>query len=266
MCNANCILFAAINLLDYEIRGKDVIEVGSLDINGSVRPFIMKFKPSKYIGIDLREGPGVDIVCDAINLVEKFGKESFEIVISTELLEHVKEWRTVISNIKNLCKSNGIILLTTRSYGFDYHDYPYDYWRFELEDMVEIFSDCDIISLEKDLSSPGLFIKVKKPKIFLENDLSSYKLYSVITGKRVKDISDIQLKNFHSSEKLFSLSNDRLANLKSELINLQRELLKMKNEVHKRDIQIDRLNNSIILRLARMIPLSRKIRKTLLSE
>ncbi len=154
MCHVSCIVFGAKYLSKDEVKGKKVLEVGSYDVNGSLRPIIESWEPAEYIGVDIEEGPGVDVICNADNIVEHFGKETFDIVISTELLEHVWDWRRVISNIKNICKSNGIILITTRSYGFPYHAYPYDFWRYELEDMKNIFSDCELMVLENDFQAP----------------------------------------------------------------------------------------------------------------
>lgn len=196
MCNASCIIFGATNLTKEEVKGKRIIEVGSYDVNGSLRPVIESWNPAKYVGVDIEKGPGVDIVCSAEDMIEKFGKESFDIVISTELLEHVKDWTKIISNIKNTCKPNGGILITTRSYGSSYHAYPYDFWRYEVEDMENIFSDCIIEKLEKDRLSPGVFMKAKKPNGFVEKDLSNYELYSIIVNKRVKEIDEKSLKNF----------------------------------------------------------------------
>ena len=187
MCNAYCILFVAINLKPDEVRRKKVIEVGSYEINGGPRPLVESYRPAEYIGLDIMEGPGVDIVCKAEDILDKFGKDSFDVVISTELLEHVRDWRRVVHNIKNICKSGGIILITTRSYGCPYHGHPYDFWRYELEDMKYIFSDCIIEKLEKD-PLKGVFIKVKKTHNFVEKELSDYNLYSIIFDKRVKEI------------------------------------------------------------------------------
>lgn len=107
MCNVNCIVFGATNLQEKDVKGKRVIEVGSLNVNGSLRPLIESLCPKKYVGVDIVEGPGVDMICDAENLVEKFGDSSFDVVITTELLEHVRNWKKVVSNIKNICTSGG---------------------------------------------------------------------------------------------------------------------------------------------------------------
>jgi SAM-dependent methyltransferase len=184
------------NLTKGDVRGKKIIEIGSYNVNGSLRPIIESWKPAKYIGVDIAKGLGVDIVCGAEEITKKFGKKSFDIVISTELLEHVRDWKKVVSNIKNICKPGGTILITTRSCGFVYHPYPDDFWRFETKDMIKIFSDCEIKKLEKDKPDPGVFIKIKKPNKFAENNLSNYRLYSIITKKRVKKIDEKSLRDF----------------------------------------------------------------------
>jgi SAM-dependent methyltransferase len=168
------------NIKIEEIEGKSVIEVGSYNVNGSLKDHILKMKPKEYVGVDVQSGSYVDIVCNAENIIDKFGKEKFDFVLTTEMMEHVENWQKVISNLKNICKPNGIILLTTRSKGFGKHNYPNDFWRYEIEDMKHIFSDCIIENLESDSRYPGVFIKIKKPDSFIEKDLGSYQLYKVI--------------------------------------------------------------------------------------
>jgi SAM-dependent methyltransferase len=196
MSDTAVIIFGAINLTKNDVEGKTVIELGALDVNGSLRPIIESLKPSKYIGVDLRIGPGVDITCDVLDIIEKFGKESFDIVVATELIEHIRDWKRIISNIKNICKPAGKILITTRSKGFEFHGFPDDFWRFELVDMQYIFSDCIIEKLESDKYCPGIFIKVRKPEIFNEKNLDDYQLYSIILDKKTKEIDEKSLRNF----------------------------------------------------------------------
>jgi len=209
MCHGSCVEFGAISIAKEEIQGKRVLEVGACNVNGSLRRIVESLKPSEYVGIDIAKGPGVDIVCNAEDMVEKFGKESFDFVISTELLEHAEQWRKVVSNIKNVCKIDGFILITTRSKGFPYHGYPYDFWRYELEDMKEIFSDFEIVKLEKDAEAPGVFLKAKKPNGFKENDLKKTSLYSIVSNRRVKTISK---KDFQSMYFRQLILKDKLKN------------------------------------------------------
>lgn len=174
-----------------EVKGKRVLEVGSYNVNGGVGPVLKNWgKPEEYAGVDIEDGPGVDIVCNAEALAEKFGENSFDFVISVEMMEHVRNWQKVISNLKRVCKPGGIIVVTTRSKGFKYHAYPHDYWRFENEDMAEIFSDCEIMVNDSDWQDPGVLVKVRKPENFSEKDLSSYKLYNMLRDEKTALISE----------------------------------------------------------------------------
>ena len=204
MCNKNCIRFAELAIKQEEILDKKVIEVGSLNVNGSLRPFMESFKPKVYVGTDIAKGRGVDVVCKAEDLLRVFPKNSFDLLVSTELLEHVRDWRTAISNFKSIVKPGGKLLITTRSYGFPYHGYPYDFWRYEIEDMREIFSDCRIEQLQKD-PEKGVFVKLSKPESFLENDLSDYELYSIVINKRAKQLNENDLLEFTSRNRIYRI-------------------------------------------------------------
>ena len=176
-----------------EFNKKRVLEIGSRYINGSVRPLIEKFfSPKEYVGIDWEPGKFVDVVLLAEKSLEYFGPESFDVVIATELLEHIKNWRLVIKNMKGVLKSNGYIYITTRSRGFPYHGYPYDFWRYEIEDIKTMFADFELLALKKDPEAPGVFLKAKKPKRNITPiDLSNNSLYSMILDRRIKRIIDI---------------------------------------------------------------------------
>lgn len=185
MCNQACIDFGRANLKEEDVRGKSVIEVGALDVNGSLRSAIEKFVPASYIGVDIQSGRGVDRICKVEDLISTFGSESFDMVVCTELLEHVKDWRVAIHNLKQILRPRGKLLITTRSFGFGYHGYPYDFWRYEVSDMQSIFADFEIDSIEKDLpAEPGVFISARKPAVFDEADISRNRLYSVVLKKR----------------------------------------------------------------------------------
>ncbi len=189
MCNVAVLEFFIEYAEAEEFRGKRVLEVGSRYVNGSVRPLIEKFfQPKEYIGVDIEPGKFVDLILPAEKLLEHFGPESFDVVISTEVLEHVVDWRAVVNNMKGVLKRGGYIYITTRSRGFPYHGSPYDFWRYEIDDMKKIFRDFEIIALEKDHEAPGVFLKARKPENYVPADLSDILLYSILLGRRTKDI------------------------------------------------------------------------------
>lgn len=189
MCNNSCIKFGQTTLTRDLVQGKSVIEVGSYNVNGSLRSFVQSFEPREYLGVDIETGPGVDQICQAEDLVERFGKDRFDVVISTEMIEHVKNWQTVIHNLKEITRPGGILLVTTRSEGFPLHGYPFDFWRYSLSDMELIFSDFEIMVLENDTDDAGVLICAKKPRSFREQSLKSHRLFSIILGKRVSTSS-----------------------------------------------------------------------------
>ena len=63
--------------------GVSVLEVGSMNINGSVRMF---FDGCRYIGLDVVPGPGVDAVSPAHLFQAPEG--TFDTIISCESMEH----------------------------------------------------------------------------------------------------------------------------------------------------------------------------------
>jgi len=195
MCNVDCFKWLARNITEEEVRGKKIIEAGSYDVNGSLRYVLQLLKPAEYVGADIRPGPGVDIICPSENLANKFGRESFDIVISTNTLEHIRKWKDAVSNIKNICKRDGIILIIVPS-RWPFHEYPSDFWRYGMEDMRRIFSDCRILALEEDSHPPSLvYAKIRKTAGFVEDDLSKFRLHSVVTNGRKKELHE---RDFHT--------------------------------------------------------------------
>jgi SAM-dependent methyltransferase len=173
------------------VKDKKILEVGSRDVNGTVRPILTALGPESYLGVDIVAGRSVDRICNVERLVDTFGEETFDVVISSEMLEHVVDWRSAIRNIKGAVSRGGLVIITTRSFGFPHHDWPVDFWRYETDDLRQIFSDFDITILEADPELSGVFLVAKKPIDFRENDLSDIPLYWMPGGRRVKTIDPI---------------------------------------------------------------------------
>jgi SAM-dependent methyltransferase len=125
-------------------KGIKVLEVGSLNINGSVRQF---FEPDQYIGCDLGEGAGVDIVCQGHELPYPDG--SFDVVISCECFEHDQHWEKTFQKMIDLARKGGLVIFSCATIGRPEHgttrtspaDAPFtnDYYRNLREEDFEQF-------------------------------------------------------------------------------------------------------------------------------
>jgi SAM-dependent methyltransferase len=142
-----------------------VLEVGSLDVNGSVRPLFEGV--GSYWGVDIRPGPGVDEVVRA-GVPFPFGR-SFSVVVCTEVLEHdPRPWVTV-REMARVCRPGGVLLVTARGFNRDgcypVHDYPDDLWRFSMSGMVELMVWAGVLvdEVTADPGANGVFVAATKP-------------------------------------------------------------------------------------------------------
>jgi transposase len=151
---------------------------------------VMPLGPARYTGIDVVPGPGVDVICPAERLLDHFAPGSFDVVISTEVLEHVQDWRSMVHNLKAVLSEHAVLIATTRSPGFEFHAYPLDFWRYEPEDVTEIFGDLEIETIERDTDDPpGVFFRARRPPRFSERGLDAYALYSVVRRRRAGSLT-----------------------------------------------------------------------------
>lgn len=84
-----------------------VLEVGSLNVNGSLRDHFEDI--TTYIGVDWRPGPCVDVVSFAHEM--EFD-EPFNTVISASMLEHDPYWEDSIPKMVSLLRDDGALFLS----------------------------------------------------------------------------------------------------------------------------------------------------------
>lgn len=164
-----------------DVNTRDVIEVGSRDVNGSVRKWVEAMRPARYLGIDMLPGRGVDVVMKAEELPFRYLPGSFDTLLCIETIEHVEFWRAAVMGCKISLAPGGVMLFTTRGPGFPLHAYPSDFWRFTPDDFARIFEDMDILQLEPDPQEghPGVFMKARKPKNWKPVNLEGIQVASV---------------------------------------------------------------------------------------
>ena len=97
------------------IRGS-VCEIGSRNVNGSVRYL---FHGCQYVGVDIREGPGVDIVADGSRW--DGDGQLFDAVVCCEMLEHAEWQAEMCCNIMDLLRPGGVAIITVAGPGREPH-------------------------------------------------------------------------------------------------------------------------------------------------
>jgi SAM-dependent methyltransferase len=98
--------------MPHKFRLRKVLEVGSKSINGSSRKY---FWFCDYTGIDLSAGKGVDIVMDFANEWKCENFKKYDVVISTEMMEHCENWEGALQNMFMALKSGGLFIMTCAS-------------------------------------------------------------------------------------------------------------------------------------------------------
>lgn len=127
-----------------------VLDVGSMDCgSGSLKPIVL---PAwTYVGIDMREGPNVDVVVKDPNSWPELPSDEFDIVMSSSCLEHAEQPWTVMREKARVCKPGGLIFMSMPSRGH-YHPYPIDCWRFMPDGMRALakWANLNVLELTSD--------------------------------------------------------------------------------------------------------------------
>ncbi len=147
---------------DRGLAGQSVIEVGSCNVNGTVRDFFS----GQYVGVDVSPGNGVDRVEDCEHLSDP--NAAWDVVVSTEALEHVRRPHVAVNEMARICKPGGTVLLTARGYDnrgcWEVHSWPNDVTRFSALGMQTLAEDAGLTVLEvtTDPEGPGFFLLAVK--------------------------------------------------------------------------------------------------------
>lgn len=109
----------------YGFPGCRVLDVGSMDVNGTLRPVARE--NSVYTGIDTSDGPGVDHVIQPGQF--PFDDSSFDLVVSSSSLEHDPVFWVTFLEMCRVVRPGGFVYISAPSNG-PVHRHPVDCWRF----------------------------------------------------------------------------------------------------------------------------------------
>ena len=118
------------------VIGADVLDVGSLDINGNYRGLV-EGRGWLYTGLDVVAGNNVDVVA-ADPYRYPLDDAGYDVVISGSTMEHVQAvWLWVPELVRVLRPGGTLVILTHTQWPF--HPYPLDCWRIMPHGMSYLF-------------------------------------------------------------------------------------------------------------------------------
>lgn len=90
------------------------------------------------VGVDLEDGPGVDIVMDLEEPIQNFALGAFTHIECWSVLEHSRRPWLLAANLESLLITGGTIHVQV-PFVWRVHNYPGDYWRFTTEAIRLMF-------------------------------------------------------------------------------------------------------------------------------
>jgi SAM-dependent methyltransferase len=105
-----------------------ILDLGSLDVNGSYREYFDIF-PWIYQGIDVAPGKNVDILLQDPYNWREIQSNSADVLISGQAFEHIEFFWITMIEIARVLKPEGLCCIIAPAGGFE-HRYPIDCWRF----------------------------------------------------------------------------------------------------------------------------------------
>lgn len=146
--------------------GKVILEIGSYNVNGSVRDL---FTLSKwYDGVDMRAGPGVDRV---LNAHEIRPTGDYDVVVTTETLEHDPDPKGIVDVAWGALVPGGYLVLTAASTGRHAHSVNGDqafqpdehYANIDPDMLREWLKDWVEVEVEYQINPGDVYAIARKP-------------------------------------------------------------------------------------------------------
>ncbi len=139
-------------LIDNYLKSGDVIcDIGN---QGKNIPALSNFN---CFTLDITESSNPDFVADITKFNHQIKDEYFDVIMCTEVLEHVVDPFSAIRELRRIVKPGGYILFTTPLNARIHGPVP-DCWRFTEFGLKILFRDFEIVNFEKlDTQDRNLF-------------------------------------------------------------------------------------------------------------
>lgn len=109
-------------------RSAPILDVGSRDVNGTIRPLLPQGTTIwGYVGIDWEGGPNVDARASGHEL--PFRDQTFGTVVCNSTLEHDPFFFLTVRELYRVAQNDATFVIGIPTYGFPYHAHPVDCYR-----------------------------------------------------------------------------------------------------------------------------------------
>ncbi|MES2629339.1 MAG: class I SAM-dependent methyltransferase [Bacteroidota bacterium] len=114
----------------------------------------------RYVGADLGENPGAELVIQPEGRIE-VDDQSANIVLSTQVLEHVDNPAEYLREARRVLKDDGVLILTTHGYWM-YHPDPNDFWRWTSSGLQKIVREAgfDVVDFRGIIGRPAMGLQL----------------------------------------------------------------------------------------------------------
>lgn len=130
-------------LQDVAAVKRKVLDVGSCEVAGGSYKQFFPSEQFEYFGLDMAQGPNVDIVPANVYHWREIDSDSYDVVISGQAFEHVEFFWLTAAEMARALKPGGLLCLIAPR-GFERHRYPVDCYRFDSDGLIAIARWCNL--------------------------------------------------------------------------------------------------------------------------
>ena len=165
-----------------------VLEIGSRCVCSQAH-WKRFFPDVQYVGVDVMEGENVDLVADAHFLSNHFEKESFDLVLSFAVFEHLAMPWVVVEEIARILKVGGYVAIETH-FSHSEHELPWHFYQFNSNALEGLFNErlgFEIIDSGLDNPIVGRFAHEANPHL-RGTPVTDLYCHSSVIARKVKSL------------------------------------------------------------------------------
>lgn len=141
-----------------------VLDIGSYDVAGGTYRQFFPTPVYEYHGLDLENGPNVDIIPSHPYHWPEIANNVYDVVISGQAFEHMEFFWLTALEMTRVLKPGGLMCIIAPR-GFETHRHPVDCYRFDRDGMTAIAHWCNLeimhasTDMEPEEAEPGWHIE-----------------------------------------------------------------------------------------------------------